>query len=212
MLFKYIDRFDISMFLYGYRLEVEEDVYMPREDTFLLADALLDEIKISDNVLEIGCGSGLLSLIAADRCESVVAVDVDAKAIETTKQNVRLNGFENVDIRISDIFESVEGKFGLIIFNPPYLPGDIDFEEKFNKYEQWYGGKEGREVLERFSESVEDYMESGGRALVVVSSLTDIDKTVKQFEKKGIECQIVAEKKVEWERLYVIKLYLNDLR
>ena len=62
-----------------------EEVYTPEEDTFLLLKAALAEARPEDRVLEIGCGSGFISLELALRVRSLLATDINPHAVRATK-------------------------------------------------------------------------------------------------------------------------------
>ncbi len=186
-------------------LKLSNEVYVPREDTYLLVEATRDEVDREDEVLDMGTGTGILALIAAKDCEKVVGVDVDKKALELAKENARRNDIENVEFVQSDLFEEVDGKFDLVVFNPPYLPGEVR-EENFQGSEQWFGGETGREVIGRFSEELDDHLSGDGRALVMVSSLTGFEETREMFTERGFTVTVKEKKKIPWETLYVLKL------
>lgn len=179
------------------------DAYPPSEDTYLLMEVMENEIKGSDEVLEIGVGSGLLSLVASLSAERVTGVDIDKGAVEAARENAKKNGIDNVEFFESDLFEEVDGNYDLVVFNPPYLPGKEDDKER-EGHEQWYGGETGREIIERFVEKVDDYLTNRSKVLMVVSSSTGVEETEELFEAEGFEVEAKAEKKIPWERLYVL--------
>jgi len=93
--------------------------------SLLLAEAM--RVEEGFEVLDLGCGTGILSLLAAKRgARRVVAVDVNPKALECTRLNAEANGLEDrVDPRLGSLFQPLKPgeSFNLILFNPPYLPG-----------------------------------------------------------------------------------------
>ena len=168
-------------------------VYEPREDTFLLAKNL--PIKKDDRVLEIGTGSGYIAIEAAKKAR-VLAVDINPEAVEYARRNAP----ENCEFRESDLFENVDGKFDVIIFNPPYLPvsdEDIAFS----------GGKNGREVIARFISKCGEYLKPGGRIAIIVSTLTGIGEVTDLFHSNGFKARIVAREKIAFEELAVIHAF-----
>ena len=178
--------------------EVPESVYYPREDSELLANHIESLELHGKSVLEAGCGSGFLSIMAAKHGAKVTSVDINEEAVETTRANaetnqVQLNAFK------SDLFSSVEGKFDLIIFNPPYLP--VEPEEKDPTYA---GGATGRETIERFAAGVKSHLNPAGRVLIVISSLTGEKEVIELFEKQGMKISIASREKIPWEELIVI--------
>ena len=181
------------------QLEVPENVYYPREDSILMAKALENlEIK-GKSVLEVGCGSGFLSIIAAKNGAHVTAVDINAEAVKTAKANAEANGC-NIETIQSDLFSSVKGKFDLIIFNPPYLP--VEAGENDPTYA---GGKSGREVIERFINMTNGHLKPNGRVLIVISSLTGKKEIIELLKKTGMTVSIIAREKIPWEELIVIE-------
>ena len=140
-----------------------ESVYCPSDDTFILIDAL--DVTPGERALEVGCGSGLVSLHLARAGALVTAVDVNCEAATCAKAAAGLNGLRLEVIR-SDLFQNVPGCFDLIVFNPPYLRGEgteaCDLA--------WAGGRTGTETLGRFLEQAPAHLNPAGRIVVIVSS------------------------------------------
>src|SRR3989344_373396 len=109
-------------------------IYETREDSYLLAKYVKE--YASGRVLDIGCGSWILAEIALGKTNDVLAVDVDEEAVNFCKA-------KGINARVSDLFSNVNGKFDLIIFNPPYLPEDKDEDEESRRAIS--GGKIGSE-------------------------------------------------------------------
>lgn len=92
------------------------------------ARALLRAANIEANqqVLELGCGSGVVSLAAALRAPEVrvLAVDSNPRAVECTRRGAELNGITNLDVRLSTAESQAQeipaGEFDLVLGNPPY--------------------------------------------------------------------------------------------
>ncbi len=140
-----------------------ESVYCPSDDTFLLIDAL--EVAPGDRALEVGCGSGLVSLHLAKAGALVTAIDVNYESAICAKAAASLNGLKLEVIR-SDLFQNVHGCFDLIVFNPPYLRGEgTDVCDM-----AWAGGRTGTETLGRFLEQAPAHLNPAGRIVVIVSS------------------------------------------
>lgn len=194
----------VKAYFKGLVLEVENGVYMPREDTELLADVM--DIKENDRVLEVGIGSGALSLLAARRASHVTGVDVEPLAVDCAIYNAELNGIANIDFFKSDLFENVKGIFDVILFNIPYLPVSDPWESRAAQSAAWAGGATGRDVLERFAQEFDKYLKPEGRVYVVISSLTGLEESKKLFEGRGFRVSTAAEKKVPWETLYCLKI------
>lgn len=184
----------------GKEIELLDEVYDPGEDSFLLVDAALDEICKGEKVLEIGTGSGIVSTFIKDIAD-VVATDINPAAC----MNARINGVQAVR---ADLFSGICGRFDVVIFNPPYLPTS---EEE--RLEGWLnrafdGGPDGRLVIDSYIEELPRMLKSGGRALMVISTLTDVDVVADRFRQHGFVVETAGEQKVCFEKLVVLKASL----
>jgi release factor glutamine methyltransferase len=180
-------------------LEVLPEVYAPAEDTFLMLSAL--EVHPGQKVLEMGCGSGLISLYLAKAGAMVTAVDVDPFARKNTEENARLNGLP-LEVIQSDLFQHVTGRYDLVVFNPPYLRGTAEGQEDLC----WAGGEKGSELTERFLARVKDHLKEKGRVLVLFSSDVHTDDLKRLL--LGWKVKVLASKRLFFEELSVLELSL----
>jgi len=111
--------------------EVTPDVLIPRPDTEILVEEILKlsvrEGKRGIRILEIGTGSGAISIALASELEnaSITATDFSPRALSIAMRNaVNNNMEEKISFLSGDMFESVEGKFDIIVSNPPYISED----------------------------------------------------------------------------------------
>jgi release factor glutamine methyltransferase len=176
-----------------------EEVYSPKEDTYLLLKAALSEAGPKDITLEIGCGSGLISRVLAAKVERLLVTDINPYAARMAKA-------EGIEVVRADLFHGIKGKFDLILFNPPYLP-----TKKEERTSQWInyaldGGESGRETIDRFLKDLKDHLRPGGRALLLISSLTGLSAVQENAWAEGLKASEVVSKKCFFEKLYVLKL------
>ena len=105
-------------------LQTNEDVFSPTAvDKGTRAMLSFVEFKEGDKVLDLGCGCGVVGILAAKQigAEQVVMCDVSENAVMLSKQNAELNGVSTVTIRQSDGLKEIsENGFTLILSNPPY--------------------------------------------------------------------------------------------
>ncbi|MDP3919142.1 MAG: methyltransferase [Nanoarchaeota archaeon] len=78
-------------------------------------------VNETDRVLDFGCGIGIVGRIVAEMCKEVVLIDVNERAVKLAKMNTKR--LKNVKVLQSDMFENVEGKFNVILLNPPQTAG-----------------------------------------------------------------------------------------
>ena len=87
--------------------------------------AMLSQVEFApgQRVMDLGCGWGLVGVLAARICgaENVYMCDIDPAAVETARMNAAINGVPGVNICVSDGFRAVDAAgFDLILSNPPY--------------------------------------------------------------------------------------------
>jgi release factor glutamine methyltransferase len=187
----------------GIVIYTHPNVYEPAEDTFLLAENL--DIQRRDEVLEIGTGTGLIAVTAAQKSKKVTATDINEDAVKCALKNTITNRTYNVELKQGNLFEPVKDeKFDLILFNTPYLPTEEDEKLDDELNAAFDGGLEGRETIDKFIEEVKDYLNEGGRVQLVQSSLSDNEKTIQKLDALGFEASITASEKCFFEEIVVI--------
>ncbi len=153
----------------GITFLVNENVLIPRQDTEILVEEVLKELHDGMSILDICTGSGciLLSLLQySNDCEGT-GTDLSAKALEIAKENGRRLGKTPVFLE-SDLFEKVEGRYDVIVSNPPYIPTEVipTLMPEVREYEP-EGALDGKEDgLYFYREIVRqagEYLNRGGR-------------------------------------------------
>ncbi|MQL54814.1 HemK2/MTQ2 family protein methyltransferase [Acidianus ambivalens] len=180
----------------GIKLCINDEVYEPAEDTeFLLS---IVKIKKGEKVIEIGSGSGILSIISAKMGGKVYSIDINPFASLATLCSSKLNNLD-IDVINCDMLTCLRNiTFDVGIFNPPYLP----FEEydDWIKY-SWSGGKSGSEVLVDFINTI-----SARRLYILYSSLSNEDKILEAIRKRKMVINRKIEKTFGFERLIALEL------
>ncbi len=179
-------------------VKILPQVYEPSEDSFLLAEAALSEINDSEWILDVGCGSGIIStVIKANTRAVVIGIDINPHAAKCTKEN-------GVEVIRGDLLNCIKGRFDVILFNPPYLPTG-----KRERTKDWInaaldGGPDGRKVIKRFLKQAGDYLNENGRIMMLVSSLTGIEEVKSVMESSGFAVEERVQERFMFEQLKVI--------
>lgn len=141
---------------YGEMFIVKEGVLIPRPETeFLLENALeiLKDKKETQTILEIGTGSGIISVMLALLVPNIkiIAVDINEKALALAKENaIKHNVQDKIEFRLSNLYENVnEDDIFLCISNPPYIANDykLSTNVKYEPSNALFGGNIGDELL-----------------------------------------------------------------
>lgn len=179
----------------GIKLVVPMQVYSPAEDTDLCIEYLIEWAKKAPQaprILEIGIGPGSISLVLARKLVDLqksphfIGIDINPLAIKTSRFNIHLNGLDDAfRILQGDLFDPIlqnstdielSSAFDLIIFNPPYLPGDEEIINDENRQPvdaAWEGGHEGDELLLSFLLLIPQFLKLTGDLYFVSSSCVD---------------------------------------
>jgi release factor glutamine methyltransferase len=181
-----------KVFFAGHIFYVSKSVYEPAEDSFLFAENLI--VEEDDVVLDMGTGCGILGVVAAEKASRVVAVDVNPYAVRCALENAELNGVSDRLFFVQgDLFSAIRfgERFDLILFNAPYLPsGDSEDDSWLGR--AWCGGVTGRRVIDRFVLGVPKYLKREGRVLLMQSTLSGCDETMRKFGENGLKASVVA--------------------
>ena len=176
--------------------------YKAAEDSWLLKEAILAEDLKGKNCLDMGTGSGIQAMAMLEGgAKNVTAVDINPNAIKASKK--KNSNVDNITFFEGDLFKFLHNnpaeKFDLIAFNPPYVPSEEI------KWKDTDGGERGREVIDVFLEEFERALAKKGVLLLLVSSHNNEKEIMGVLNKKGFVSQIILEKKLFFEKLFVIR-------
>lgn len=178
-------------------------IYPPAEDSFLLQKHL--RAFAQGRVLDLGTGSGILALSAAQlsQVREVVAVDKNQEAIAALQKKIKEERLRKITLLESDLFSAVRGSFEVIFCNPPYLPQEKGVGIPRIHDETIYGGKKGWEFTEKFFHEVSRYLFSQGKILYLFSSLTNKKKVEDLMSNHLFSFQELDREKLAFEELYL---------
>jgi release factor glutamine methyltransferase len=116
---------------YGLNIRVRAGVLIPRPETERLVELALERLRVmpgTPRVLDLGCGTGAIALCLKSEQPraKVIASDINPEAVKLTLENAARLKLE-IDVIETSLFDSIEGRFDLIVSNPPYLP-ELDAE------------------------------------------------------------------------------------
>ena len=126
---------------YGMELHINPNVLIPRQDTELLVDLIInqhnDQGKI--NILDLGTGSGAIGIALGNRFQNakILLSDISLNATNIAKKNILRHKLKNISVIQSDWFTKIpKKKFEVIVSNPPYIDkSDVHLKDKALLYE-----------------------------------------------------------------------------
>ena len=137
---------------HGITINVNKNVLIPRFETELLVEKTINYVNKYLNkrvkIIDLGTGSGAIAITLKKKLFSLVdAIDISDKALSLARENAKMNNL-NINFYKSDMLENVEGKYDLIISNPPYISYDEKIDDIVKNNEPsiaLYAGNDGLE-------------------------------------------------------------------
>lgn len=165
-----------SQEFYGIQMYVNEKVLIPQPDTEILVQEVIKIIEQKNKnkeqkdmeILDMCTGSGCIAVAVATNVQNVnvMLADVSREALEIAKVNTQhANTTEKFKFIQTNMFENVEGKFDIIVSNPPYIKKeDIQYLSEDVKKEPQIaldGGYDGLDFYRKISKQAIDYLKFG---------------------------------------------------
>lgn len=160
-------------YFYGAEFVVNENVLSPRVDTELLVEKALEYIKENDRVLDLCTGSGCVAVSIAREINAYVeACDISKRALKIAKKNVN-NYNLKIDTYQSNMFDKVQGKFNVIVSNPPYIERDVlkTLDREVQEHDPSLaldGGIDGLDFYRQISRDIKKYLLKDGVLLLEI--------------------------------------------
>jgi release factor glutamine methyltransferase len=192
--------------MYRYKdlsLSISPEVFHP--GFFFSTQLLLQYISRlplqNKHFLELGCGSGLISIVAAKKGSGVTATDINPVAIEFLKKNSRQNKVE-LEIIHSDLFQHIPKRhFDIIAINPPYYKK----QPVTAKDHAWFCGENG-EYFSALFKSLPEYIHTTTEILMVLTEDCDMEMITGFAAKNGFVLNAVYHKKNVLEKNFIFKI------
>ena len=155
----------------GLAFGVNKHVLVPRQDTEVLVESVLEVLKPEMRVLDMCTGSGCILISLLKLCGladvSGVGVDISEEALQVARKNAEKLGVEATWIH-SDLFSNIEGQYDVIVSNPPYirtsvieeLKEEVKFHDPFIALD---GKEDGLYFYRRIVEESPQYLKKGGK-------------------------------------------------
>lgn len=191
----------------GFKLKIFKEVFHPKLffSTKYFYSFLKKQNLSGKRFLEIGCGSGILSMLALRMGATVTAVDIDEKAVENTKLNFAAN-FESTlkyEIIQSDLFNNLQQQqFDYIAINPPYYFKSIQSASQY----AWYCGENG-EYFQKLFQNLANYMNPHTHVYMILEENCEIDRIKAFASRHNLQFELIEQKKIRWERNFIFKIY-----
>lgn len=161
--------------------KVNEHTLIPRPDSETLIEAVLKSFpdkKGPYRILDLGTGSGclLLSLLDEYRNATGIGVDISLPALEVARENATALGLHRARFIRGDWWEGVEGKYDIIISNPPYIgyeeqpvmaPETLSYEPEKALFAEEYGLADYKKI----SSALAPHLTIGGAAFIELNAL-----------------------------------------
>ncbi|MFJ6932690.1 MAG: peptide chain release factor N(5)-glutamine methyltransferase [Lactobacillus gallinarum] len=156
----------------GYKIMVQRGVLIPRFETEELVEWALKSLKSGNKVLDLGTGSGCITVALAKEAEkngikdlTLYASDITDSALRTSEENFLTYDLDVVT-RKANVLIGLE-KFDKIISNPPYIKTTEKKEMDDNVLqnepkEALFAGSDGLDFYKKFAKQVRDHLNSHG--------------------------------------------------
>lgn len=191
----------------GFRLKVFKGIFHPKFffSSRYFYEFLDTKTLAGKSFLEIGCGSGILSLLALRKGAQVTALDIDPKAVENTRLNFHRNfsnGQAGFRVLQSDVFAAL-GKevFDMIVINPPYYFRKVEVNAEL----AWYCGENG-EYFEKLFSELSSHMHSSAQAYMILAENAEIGRIKTMAATHSIEFVLIDQRRIRFEVSYIFQL------
>lgn len=143
--------------------------------TFVLLKTIAKKKQLFGNILDIGCGYGVIGIVLANLFpdSKILQTDINQTAIMLTEENIKINKIKNItDVILSDAYENIKNTFDFIISNPPIKAGKTTlFEILFGAY---------------------DRLNKGGSLIFVIKKKFGEDSIKKKLQDKFASVEVLA--------------------
>ena len=160
-----IEEFSINIYGMDFIFKTDNGVFSKNRldfgTRFLLETLPIEEMN--GNILDVGCGYGVISIILNKKLGvEVDGVDVNKRAVHLANMNSKLNNAKNVNFQVSDCYEKVDKTYDYIITNPPI--------------------RAGKEVIYRIFDEARDHLKDNGTLFIVIRKDQGAKSTIEHLK------------------------------
>lgn len=174
----------------GLNFYVNENVLIPQPDTEILVEEVLQLLKqnVSKKILDICTGSGAIAISIAKMQENstVTASDISEEAINIARKN-SVDNNTDIEFVVSNMFEKINGKFDIIVSNPPYIEekviSTLPKEVQKEPYIALFGGEDGLKFYRIIAKEGKKFLNANGYIAVEIG-YNQKEKVIELFEKE----------------------------
>jgi len=184
---------------YGLRLELSPATLEPRPDTEVLVDAVRSHVERAGaagmpcRILDLGTGTGAiaLALLSVTKHSVAVGTDISSDALAVASRNAQLNGLSSrFRTETADWLEGLQGRFHVIVSNPPYIPGnEIENLDRpvrcFDPLEALDGGVDGLDPYRMMAAGARNYLVEDG-LVAVEFGFNQAEQVAQIFARNGL--------------------------
>lgn len=193
---------------YDVNLLVNENVLIPRFETETLVEKTINyskELTKPLNILDIGTGSGAIAITLAKHLNChVLATDISKEALKTALENAKRNNVQ-IEFKQSDILKNIQGKFDIIISNPPYISKEETIDELVKNNEPHialYAEEQGLYFYRNILENIKPYLKE--KSLIAFEiGMTQSNAITKIAENYLPHSKIITEKDLTGKDRYI---------
>lgn len=156
---------------FGLDLLVDKRALIPRFETEILVEYILDSPINKKSILDIGTGTGAISLALANNLDEskVIGVDISDEALSLADENKKRLALDNVNFLKSDLFTNVNEKFDLVVSNPPYISEEdyksLDKKLFYEPKTALVGGIDGLDFYKDIIKEASNYLNDDGHLI-----------------------------------------------
>lgn len=184
-------------------IKIHPEVFPPQLtfSTKILLDFINEMDLKNKTFLELGCGSGIISLLASRKKAFAIASDINQTALRYLENNALKNKLQ-VQVVYSDLFDEIGNQeLDYIIINPPYYPK----KPKNIKEQAWFCGADF-EYFEKLFSQLPKYLSDRTQCYMILSQDCDLEKIKAIARKNEMAFELVLEKKELVETNYIFSV------